>query len=763
MKLKFFLPLLAIVFLFNQNLLLAQQWNWATMAGGGGNTDQCYHIDSDSQGNVYWTGTVSGAVNFSGVTFNTGNAIWGAVAKYNAAGALQWVKTIESSLSGFDITAYGISIDANDNIYVCGGFEGTAVFSPSISLNNGWNTNDMFLARYDTAGNVLWAVKYGNSSASEIANDVSVDEAGFIYLVGNNGTNLNWLKYDSQGNQLAIHQPVISGFSGNVRGEGIVVKQGRVFITGRLYFIFSDFGNGGSLCNAFSTALFTLCGDNSGTARWGRSYKTGDSQFIDIAVDDQLNSLSVGLFNASIIIDGDTLFENGSNDDAILVCLDSLGNTQFKRSFGNTNRDVVWSAAPGPMSTWYIGGQFFSPNFSTPMDVLGISVASFQSDGFLARINNQGNAEWVRRGEANNTDYGISMHFDTVTNKIYLGGYAFGVSIWGSSNLDDVGNGDAYLAQLNDTTAFLVPPNPPLLSVSTLDATCFGACNGMANIVISGGTAPYQLFLDNVLISTDTISNLCAGNYSLSVTDSLGQTVGTSFIIAQPDSLYVTWTIDLICNPPHYFIEAFGFGGVQPYNFLWPDGSQDYFYFPGTNDTSQVELLVTDANGCSTSLSESLLPYVPLDLNLQQSFDTLFFDQSLSSFQWFLDGVAQSSTDTFLVILADGNYWISFVDSYGCTGYSDTVLVDIATGIEKSNKEQFHLKPNPGNGILQLITGGSSVPVQVQLFNAQGQKVMELSGNKSLDFDLSGYESGIYWLRISRENNAPQHLRLLKY
>jgi hypothetical protein len=329
--------------------------------------------------------------------------------------------------------------------------------------------------------------------------------------------------------------------------------------------------------------------------------------------------------------------------------------------------------------------------------------------------------------------------------------------------LDDVGNGDAYLAQLNDTTAFLAPPNPPLLSVNTLDATCFGACNGMANIVISGGTAPYQLFLDNVLISTDTISNLCAGNYSLSVTDSLGQTTATSFSIAQPDSLYVTWTIDLICNPPHYFIEAFGFGGVQPYSFLWPDSSQDYFYFPGTNDTSQVEVLVTDANGCTTSLSESLLPYVPLDLNLQQSFDTLFFDQSLSSFQWFLDGVAQSSTDTFLVILADGNYWISFVDSYGCTGYSDTVLVDIATGIEKNNKEQFHLKPNPGNGIFQLITGGSSVPVQVQVFNAQGQKVMELNGNKSLDFDLSGYESGIYWLRISHENSAPQHLRLLKY
>jgi len=761
MKNNFFLLFFLSIYLLQPTKVIAQQWNWATMAGGGGNTDQCYHIASDSQGNVYWVGTVSGNVNFSGQSFST-PSIWGVVAKYNQGGALQWVRTIESSLNGFDVYAYGISIDPNDNIYVCGGFEGTATFSPTISLPNGSNSNDIFLARYDTSGNVIWAVKQGNSSNTEVANDVFADEAGYIYMVGNNGYNLNWFKYDSLGNQLAVHAPSLSG-TGNVKGEGIWVKHGKVFITGRLYYIFANFGNAVSLGSDTSVELFTFCADTAGTALWGRDYKTGDSQFFDISVDENLNSLSVGLFSGNFIIDGDTLLENGTNDDAVLVCLDSLGNTQFKRSFGGTNRDVVWSSAPGPQGTWYIGGQFYSPNFSTPMDVLGISVASYQSDGFLARINSLGDAEWVRRGEANNTDYGISMHYDTTANKVYLGGYAFGVSIWGNSNLDDVGNGDAYLAQLIDTTAFLAPPNLPQISVSTTDASCFESCNGEANISITGGYPPYWVVLDTVLISGNTIPNLCAGNYQLLVTDSAGQTATASFSIAQPDSLYLTWTIDLICNPVHYFIEAYAFGGVPPYQFLWPDGSQDYFYFPSAIDTDYVELNVTDANGCQVMFSESLLPYVPLDVNLQQSFDTIYFHETVASFQWFFDGVAQASTDTFLVILSDGNYWIEYIDPYGCPGVSDTILVDISTGIFEKDNNNFTIQPNPSEGVFQLICDDPGCIYWVQIFDSKGQMLLERVCTKASNFDLCEWANGVYLLRINSTNKAPIHLRYLKY
>ena len=60
----------------------AQQWNWAASAGGGGNVDFCHGIATDSQGNAYWVGTVSGDVDFGCATLSTGNSdILGFVAK----------------------------------------------------------------------------------------------------------------------------------------------------------------------------------------------------------------------------------------------------------------------------------------------------------------------------------------------------------------------------------------------------------------------------------------------------------------------------------------------------------------------------------------------------------------------------------------------------------------------------------------------------------------------------------------------------------
>jgi hypothetical protein len=742
----------------------AQQWNWATMAGGQTGSDICKGMAYDSQGNVYWVGSVNGNVNFSGQNFST-TVPCGSIAKYNASGTLIWVKTISSNSFGNDISANGIAIDSQDRIYICGSFVQDATFSPLINLNSPGNGSEIFLASYDTSGNVLWAVKQGATSP-DYGTSVCTDFTGHVYLLTRLSNNLVWFKYDSSGNMIFSFSPTVVGPNGQtnfIDPTIINYKNGRLFYSGILSNRQADFGNGVLLGSVSRADAFAICSDTLGNLIWGRSFNSFNSSLFGNAVDENFNTLFVGFFSNYIVVDGDTIDENGTNYDAILLSLDSTGNTIFKKSISGTGRDQVRAARSGPFHTWYIGGEIKSQNSVTPVDVLGISVQSQQNDVFLARISAAGSAEWVKLGEASGNDYSTSMEFDTINQRLYIGGLSSGASVWGNSTINSAGLSDALMAQLTDTTAFLPPPNLPQVSITAIDVNCYNACNGEVSINITGGFPPYSVLFDTVLISGNNISNLCAGNYQLSITDSLGQTTGTSFTIAQPDSLYVTWTIDLICDPPHYYIEAFGFGGVQPYNFLWPDSSQDYFYFPGTNDTSQVEVLVTDANGCTTSLSESLLPYVPLDLNLQQSFDTLFFNQSLSSFQWFLDGVAQSSTDTFLVILADGNYWISFVDSYGCTGYSDTVLVDIATVIEESNKEQFHLKPNPGNGIFQLITGGSSVPVQVQLFNAQGQKVMELSGNKSLDFDLSGYESGIYWLRISRENNAPQHLRLLKY
>ena len=84
--------------------LHAQQWNWAASAGGGGNVDFCHDIATDSQGNAYWVGTVSGDVDFGCATLSTGNSdILGFVAKRAPDGTCLWVRGITV---GFDEAEY---------------------------------------------------------------------------------------------------------------------------------------------------------------------------------------------------------------------------------------------------------------------------------------------------------------------------------------------------------------------------------------------------------------------------------------------------------------------------------------------------------------------------------------------------------------------------------------------------------------------------------------------------------------------------------
>jgi hypothetical protein len=87
--------------------LNAQQWNWAVDAGGGGNTDLCYDIATDSQGNAYWVGSASGTANFGCATLTPGSTIAGVLAKYDASGACQWVVGITTSF--YDAWVYGIA------------------------------------------------------------------------------------------------------------------------------------------------------------------------------------------------------------------------------------------------------------------------------------------------------------------------------------------------------------------------------------------------------------------------------------------------------------------------------------------------------------------------------------------------------------------------------------------------------------------------------------------------------------------------------
>ncbi|MCF8371348.1 MAG: T9SS type A sorting domain-containing protein [Bacteroidales bacterium] len=137
------------------------------------------------------------------------------------------------------------------------------------------------------------------------------------------------------------------------------------------------------------------------------------------------------------------------------------------------------------------------------------------------------------------------------------------------------------------------------LSVSgvTTNVSCNGGSNGAIDITVTGGTPGYTYLWNNGATQGDR-SNLTAGTYTLTTTDSYGLQVTNSFTVTQPAVYNVSGlTSDVSCyggNDGGINISLWG--GTPPDTYLWSNGSTlgDQFNLP----SGTYSLTCTDANGC---------------------------------------------------------------------------------------------------------------------------------------------------------------------
>nr|MDA3864149.1 SBBP repeat-containing protein [Deltaproteobacteria bacterium] len=145
--------------------------DWAVKAGGI-DYDWGQGIAVDSNGNIYITGRFYGTAEFGSTTLTSagGNGVF--IAKVDSSGNYLWaVKAGGSS----DDRGNGIAVDSNGNSYITGYFGGTAEFGSTTLTSAGGN--GVFIAKVDSSGNYLWAVKAGGSS-DDRGNGIAVDSNG---------------------------------------------------------------------------------------------------------------------------------------------------------------------------------------------------------------------------------------------------------------------------------------------------------------------------------------------------------------------------------------------------------------------------------------------------------------------------------------------------------------------------------------------------------------------------------------------------------
>ncbi|MBU8896749.1 SBBP repeat-containing protein [Corallococcus sp. M34] len=142
---------------------------------GSGASDQAFGVATDPTGAVYVAGHTAG--NLAAPT-KGGSDLF--VAKYSATGAQVWIRQLGSSGDEF---VKGVATDAENNVYVAGQTSGSLGSASS-------GSTDLFLVKYDSAGNLQWIRQMGTPGAESVfgvATSRRLSGAVDVYVVGYTG------------------------------------------------------------------------------------------------------------------------------------------------------------------------------------------------------------------------------------------------------------------------------------------------------------------------------------------------------------------------------------------------------------------------------------------------------------------------------------------------------------------------------------------------------------------------------------------------
>lgn len=252
---------------------------WANQAGGN-IEDRGHGIAVDALGNVYVTGLVRDRATFGNDTITSNGEFDIFIAKYDASGKILWTQHAGGLL--FD-EGYDIAVDAVGNAYLTGEFQGGATFGNTSLSSRG--ADDVFVAKYDSAGNLRWAKKAGDID-SERGTSIAIDTLGNTYLTGwfestaffsgdtlisQGSEDIFIAKYDTLGNLSWVEQ---AGGQDTDEGYGIAVDDsGHTYITGRFYDQ-ATFGSDTLTSGGFSD-LFVAKYDTAGEVLWTQQASSG--------------------------------------------------------------------------------------------------------------------------------------------------------------------------------------------------------------------------------------------------------------------------------------------------------------------------------------------------------------------------------------------------------------------------------------------------------------------------------------------------------
>lgn len=251
---------------------------------------------------------------------------------------------------------------------------------------------------------------------------------------------------------------------------------------------------------------------------------------------------------------------------------------------------------------------------------------------------------------------------------------------------------DANGCTTTNTVTLTQPASPVTGTISTISNLCNGDSTGQAAVAVAGGSPTYS-YLWNTGATTTGISNLLAGNYTVTFTDANGCSNSLSVAITQPPLLTVVISPDtIICLGQSIVQSVSASGGTPGYTYAWMPGGQTTSAItvaPTANTTYSVQ--VSDANGCTAPLQADTVTVMKLNLaNITVSPSTVVFyptticftadTSGVSSWTW---NLGDSTTAAGYTVCHDygatGEYCVTLTvaNSQGCVDTAEVCVYEV--------------------------------------------------------------------------------------
>ena len=221
----------------------------------------------------------------------------------------------------------------------------------------------------------------------------------------------------------------------------------------------------------------------------------------------------------------------------------------------------------------------------------------------------------------------------------------------------------------NVLTGLDAPLNPLTISgIIKQDVLCFGAATGSATVSATGGQTPYSYLWSNGA-TTQSVSNLAVGTYSVTVSDASSSSVSASTTVNSPAALSTTFTqLNVSCaGLMNGSVNISASGGTSPYGIS-----------PSTTGLSagNYTFVVTDANGCSTSINTTITQPATLGATLTKTNVSCNGGNNGSVSISTTGGTAPLTISPAQTGLSAGTYTFTITDANGCSTTVNTTITE---------------------------------------------------------------------------------------